>query len=149
MARFLALLHLLAAQAQAKHIRPLENAVQEKQRAVEEEKMKTVESVERKKAEIEDQKMLSRTALEEKKRKLVEVEVQNNIQYAKARAESMRLELEAVMKLPPDVLEVLMANQMQSRKLISRAMRDLAKNAQKIGTLNITPDLLQNLLKDE
>lgn len=126
-----------------------EIAVQEKQRAVEEEKMKTVESVERKKAEIEDQKMLSRTALEEKKRKLVEVEVQNNIQYAKARAESMRLELEAVMKLPPDVLEVLMANQMQSRKLISRAMRDLAKNAQKIGTLNITPDLLQNLLKDE
>ncbi len=126
-----------------------EIAVQEKQRAVEEEKMKTVESVEKKKAEIEDQKLQAKTGMEERRRKLVELETQNTIQYAKARAEAMRLELESVAKLPPDLLEVLMANQMQSHKLISRAMRDLAKNAQKIGTLNITPDLLRDLLTDK
>ena len=30
---------------------------------------------------------------------------------------------------------------------ISMAFRELAQNAQKIGTLNITPDLLKNILK--
>jgi len=126
-----------------------EISVQEKQRLVEEEKMKTVESVEKKKNEIEEQKLLSQTSLEEKKRRLVELETANSIQYAKARSEAMRLELEAISKQSPEVLEVLLANQMDSRKLISRAMRDLAKNAQKIGTLNISPDLLEGLLKEK
>ena len=126
-----------------------EIAVQEKQRAVEDEKMKTVESIERKKGEIEEQKLLTRTALEEKRKKLVDLETQNSVAYARARAEAMRLEMEALSRLSPELLDVLAANQMSGKKLISRAMRDLAKNAQKIGHLNISPDLLTSLLSEE
>ncbi|MBL8019945.1 MAG: band 7 protein [Leptospirales bacterium] len=125
-----------------------EIAVQEKQRAVEEEKMRTQEVVAQKRNEIEEQTLIARTVFEEKKRKLVDLESANKVQYAKARAEAMRMETEVIAKLPPDVLEALLANQMDSRKLISRAIRDLAGNAQKIGSLNISPDLLESLLKD-
>jgi hypothetical protein len=38
---------------------------------------------------------------------------------------------------------------MNSQQIVSRAMRDLAKNAQKIGNLNISPDLLNSLLEKE
>jgi len=126
-----------------------EIAVQEKQRAVEDEKMKTVESIERKKGEIEEQKLLAKTTLEEKRRKLVDLETQNSVAYARARAEAMRLEMDALARLSPELLDVLSANQMDSKKLISRAMRDLARSAQKIGNLNISPDLLTSLLSEE
>ena len=33
------------------------------------------------------------------------------------------------------------------RAMIAVAFRELAENAQKIGTLNVTPDLLQTLMK--
>jgi hypothetical protein len=35
------------------------------------------------------------------------------------------------------------------RRLIALAFQGLAENAQKIGELNVTPDLLQSLLKGE
>ena len=126
-----------------------EIAVQEKQRKLEEEKMNALQSVEKKKAEIEREKLQSQIAQEEKRKEFVNFAAQNAVEEAKSRAESIRLELQAVATLSPELLEILADNQMDSRRVISRAMRDLAKNAGKIGNLNISPELLTELLKKD
>ncbi|MEQ8352370.1 MAG: SPFH domain-containing protein [Leptospiraceae bacterium] len=123
-----------------------EIAVQEKQKLVEEAKMEARATVARKKREIEKEELDARTSLEEKRKELVEKESQNRLQQAKTEGEAYKLQLEGISNLSPELLEILAANQMDSRQLISRAIRDLAGNAQKIGNLNISPDLLQSLI---
>lgn len=85
--------------------------------------------------------------LEEKKKELIEISVENS----KARADAKAYELSAMMKVledvNPAVLQALSNMGMSSDKLIAMAFQELADNASKIGQLNITPDLLQGLLK--
>ncbi len=126
-----------------------EIAVQEKQRKLEEEKMNAVQSVARKKTEIDAEQMKAQIDQEDKRKQLVAFESENALTQAKTRAEAMRMELDALAKLNPELLEVLASNQMDARKIISRAMRDLAKNAGKIGNLNISPELLTALMKEK
>ncbi|MCC6274467.1 MAG: band 7 protein, partial [Leptospiraceae bacterium] len=73
-----------------------EISVQEKQKLVEEAKMLTQQSVEQKKNQIEEEKLTAKVRLEEKKKDLVKLQSENTIDYAKARAESMRLELDSI-----------------------------------------------------
>jgi len=126
-----------------------EISVQEKQKQVEEAKMLTQQSVENKKGEIEEEKLVARTRLEDQRKKLVALQAENTVTQSRAKAESIRLELSALASLDPNLLEVLAANQMDSGKIISRAIRDLANNAGKIGNLNISPELLTSLLGNE
>ena len=123
-----------------------EIAVQEKQKLVEEARMEAKASVARKKMEMEKEELDSRTSLEEKRKELVAKESENRLQMARAEGQAMKLQLEGLAGLSPELLEVLAANQMDSRQLISKAMRDLARGADKIGNLNISPDLLDSLL---
>jgi hypothetical protein len=127
----------------------IEIAVQEKQKLLEETKMNAVKAMEEKKNEIEKMKLESRIELEKKKKSLVETESENMIQVAKAKAESVRLELSALGAISGETLEILASNQMSASKTVSKAMRELAKNAGKIGNLNISPDLLSSLLNDQ
>ena len=46
-----------------------------------------------------------------------------------------------------DVLTALLLSGMDSGKMIAKAFGDLAANSEKIGNLNITPDLLDTLVK--
>jgi len=121
-------------------------AVEEKNRQIREEQMNAEIAVQQKKGEIQDLKLNKQIELEERRKNLVEYQSANTIAQARARAEALRLELQALGTLNPDLLEVLAANQMDSRRVISRALKDLAKNAEKIGNLNISPDLLNALL---
>ncbi len=126
-----------------------EIAVQEQQKVVEEKKMETVALVEQRKAEIERSKLDSQTALEEKRKQLVAAATENTVARAKAEAEATRTKLGALQTLSPELLEILALQQLDARTLISRAFRDLAKNSDKIGTLNLSPDLLESLLKGD
>jgi hypothetical protein len=49
--------------------------------------------------------------------------------------------------LDPKVLQVLGARGVDPRLAVALAFQDIAANAGKIGNLNITPDLLDTLLK--
>ena len=126
----------------------IEIAVQEKKNLLEDSKMNSQKSIEEKKFQIEEQKLKSNIILEEEKKKLVSYQSTNAIELAKARAESLRLELEPILKLTPEVLEILSVNQLSSNQIISKAIRELAKNASKVGNLNISPELLTNLLQE-
>ncbi|TGK11876.1 band 7 protein [Leptospira fletcheri] len=126
-----------------------EIAVQEKQKLVEEAKMDSVQVVERKKAEIETQKLASLVDQEKRKKDLVEYQTQNLLQFSKARGQATREELAAFKELSPEIVEILALGSMDSSKIISRAVRDLAKNAEKIGNLNLSPELMSLLINKE
>lgn len=53
--------------------------------------------------------------------------------------------MEAYGKLGAEVLVALATLNMEPEKMIAQAFDKLAANSEKIGTLNITPDLLESL----
>jgi hypothetical protein len=71
---------------------------------------------------------------------------------AKAEADAKAYELSAVMKalegIDPNVIQSLASIGMQPNKLIAIAFQELAEKAGQIGQLNISPDLLQELMKE-
>jgi len=103
-------------------------------------------AVQQKQNKLNEEQMDFDTSLEEKKKSLIEITVQN----AKAEADAKAYELSAVMKalegINPNVIQSLANMGMKPDKLIAMAFQGLAENAEKIGQLNISPDLLQELL---
>ncbi len=123
-----------------------EIAVQEQQKLIEEKKMETQELVERRRSEIAAQQLDAEAKREVERKRLVAAENENAIARARANAEGIKLELQSLSGLAPELLEVLALHGLDARTLISRAVRELANNSSKIGTLNLSPDLLQSLI---
>lgn len=123
-----------------------EIAVENKKKQVREAQLEAESAVQEKQNQLKENQMNFDTSLEEKKKSLIEITVQN----AKAEADEKAYELSAVMKalegMDPIVIQSLTNMNMQPNKLIAMAFQGLAQNAEKIGQLNITPDLLQELI---
>jgi regulator of protease activity HflC (stomatin/prohibitin superfamily) len=124
-----------------------EIAIENKKKQVRETQLEAERAVQQKQNELKEEQMNFDTSLEEKKKSLVELISQNS----KAKADAKAYELSAVMKalegIDPNVIQSLANMGMQPNKLIAMAFQGLAENAEKIGQLNISPDLLQELLK--
>lgn len=83
--------------------------------------------------------------LEERSRELVAAEVENADRRARQQADAASALLRAYDAVRPEVLQALSLSSMDARGLIARAFLELGENAQRIGNLNISPDLLQTL----
>ena len=123
-----------------------EIAVQEKIRIVEETKIESERSLERKRKEIEQEKLEAEIQLEDRRKSFIDNAARNQIEQAKAKSEAMRLEISVLRDLNPELIEALLINQMDAGNIVARAMRDMSRNADKIGNLNISPELLASLL---
>ncbi len=84
--------------------------------------------------------------LEKKRRELADLRLENTKKEADAEAYRIRSVMEAYNALNPDVLIAIATANMEPGKLVAHAFDKMAGNADKIGTLNITPDLLGSLL---
>ena len=102
-------------------------------------KVRTGSELERKQMELDGE-----IGLEEKRRHLTELRLENAKRDADADAYRVRVMMEAYNTLSADVLIALATMDMDPNKLIARAFEKLAGGA-KVGTLNITPDLLESL----
>lgn len=124
-----------------------EIAVENKKKQVRETQLEAERAVQQKKNQLKEEQMNFETTLEEKKKDLIELTVQNS----KAEADAKAYELSSVMKalegIEPNVIQSLASIGMQPGKLIAIAFQELAENAGKIGQLNISPDLLQEIVK--
>jgi hypothetical protein len=124
-----------------------EIAVENKKKQIRETQLESERLVMQKQSQIKDENLGFETALEEKRKNLIELRVQNS----KFEADAKAYELSAVMKslegVDPVVLQSLANIGMKPDKLIAIAFQELADKADKIGQLNITPDLLQGLIK--
>lgn len=124
-----------------------EIAVENKKRQVKEVQLESDRAVQQKQNGLKEEQLQFETAMEEKKKDLIGLSVQN----AKAEADAKAYELSAVMKalegMDAGVIQALASIGMQPDKLIALAFQGLAENAGKIGQLNISPELLQEILR--
>ncbi len=122
-------------------------AVENKKKQILEKQLETEKFKQEKNSEMEEEKLLFNTMMEEKRRKLIDLNSLNT----KAEADANAYALSAVMKSLEDidekVLQVLSKMEMKPEKLMAIAFGELAENAQKIGQLTITPDLLQQVMR--
>ncbi|WP_266160148.1 SPFH domain-containing protein [Dyella silvatica] len=139
------------------------NAAIEQERAVKENELKTEIAVETKKREIretqleaeravlskrqaiQDQEMAGRITLEQQNKNLTALRSDNAKTEADAKAYAVAATMKAVQGIEPKVLQALMIGQADPSALIAQAFQGLAENAERIGELNISSDLLQQL----
>jgi len=122
------------------------NAV-EQERRIKDAELNTELAVEHKRREIRETQMEGEIVVEQQRAKLIEQRVENERKDADAKAYAMDATLRPLRETDPKVLLAMAAGHADPRATIALAFRDLAENAQKIGTLNITPELLAGLLK--
>jgi len=123
------------------------NAAVEQERVIKESELNTELAVEAKKREIRERKMDADIAVEDQRSALIAKQVENAKQDADSRAYALRTSLEPLEKADWKTLMAISAGGGDPRTMIALAFRELAENATKIGELNISPDLLQALIK--
>ena len=96
-------------------------------------------------AEREQIKIDAQIELERKRKELAEMRLENAKKDADAEAYRVGAVMEAYNRLSPEVLVALATLNMEPERMIAGAFEKLAANSDKIGTLNITPDLLESL----
>ena len=123
-----------------------EIAVQEKNKQIHTKKAE----IELQKAESERQlremNMQTEIAIEEQNLKLIEMRSENIRKSAEAEGYAIQQRLSPLKDIDWRVLTALQGTSGTASDNISLAIRELAENAEKIGTLNVTPDLLQSLI---
>ena len=122
------------------------NAAVEQERIIKESELSTELAVVAKQREIRERKMASDIAVEDQRTDLIAKQTENARKDADSRAYALRATLEPLEKADWKTLMAVSANGGDPRTLIALAFRELAENAQKIGELNMSPDLLKSLL---
>ena len=123
-----------------------EIAVENKKRQIREAQMDAQKAVQQKSRELHEAEMAAKIALEERNRELVALVTKNVREEADAKAYGLSAMMKALTDANPKVLQVLASVGMDSGQLVAAAFRDLADSADKIGQLNVSPELLRELM---
>ena len=124
-----------------------EIAVENKKKQVRETQLETDKVVQQRQNQIKEEQMNFETTLEEKKQALIELSVKNMKEEADAKAYELTAVLKAFEGIDAGVVQALASIGMKPNQLIALAFQGLADKADKIGQLNISPDLLQEIIK--
>ncbi len=122
------------------------NAAVEQERRIRESELNTEIAVEEKQRQIRETKMAAEIAVEEQRAHLIDQRVENERKDADSRAYGLRAMVEPLQNVDWRKLMFLSGGGTDARQMIAMAFQDLASNAQKIGELNITPELLTSLI---
>ena len=122
------------------------NAV-EQERTIRENELNTEVAVQAKQREIEETRLAGQIALEQERRQLVSTEAENSKTRADAQAYAVEATIKPLAALDPKALQVLAARSVDPRLLVAMAFQEIAANATKVGNLNISPDLLESLMR--
>jgi regulator of protease activity HflC (stomatin/prohibitin superfamily) len=124
-----------------------EIAVENKKRQVREAQMEAERAVKEKERLIQEEEMTGKISLEKRNQELVALATDNLKCEADAKAYSLSATMKALVGVDAKVLQALTSVSMSSSQLIALAFRDLAEGAEKIGQLNVSPELLTELLR--
>jgi hypothetical protein len=122
------------------------NAVVAQERLIKESELNTEIAVEEKKRQIRETQMAADIAIEQQRSALLDQRVANDRKDADAKAYALSAMLAPIKGVDWPTLTTLSAGRIDPQLTIAMAFRDLAENAQKIGELNISPELLHGLL---
>jgi len=123
-----------------------EIAVENKKRQIKEAQMEAEKSVQQKKHELREAEMAAKILLERKNKDLVALATANAREEADTKAYGIAAVMKALSQTDPQILQALVHGGMEPGQLVALAFKGLAENAEKIGQLNISPELLRELL---
>ena len=122
------------------------NTAVELERTIRENELQTDKMVAQREREIRETEMEAEIAVEQQRSHLVETRAENERKEAFARGESLQAILRPVGEVDWRTLLAIQGTA-DSSTLISSAFDKLAQGAERIGNLNITPELLDTLVK--
>src|SRR5262245_39334422 len=122
------------------------NAAVELERTIKENELNTEIAVEQKKRQVRESQMAAEISVEQQRATLVAAKVDNERKESESRAEALKAILEPIKSVDWKTL-IAVNSGMDSKLMISLAFQQLAQNAEKIGELNISPELLTTLLR--
>lgn len=122
------------------------NAAVENERAIRESELETEAVVQKRKHALRHEDMAANVALEEKRKDFVARNAENTRTLAQAEADRLTAVMKALENADPRVVQALAAANMQPNQLIAQAFGGIAERAERIGQLNVSPELLQALL---
>jgi hypothetical protein len=122
------------------------NAAVEQERRIKESELQTEVAVEEKRRQIRETQMAAEIAVEEQRSVLVDRRVENDRKDADSRSYALEAVLKHVRDVDWKTLMAVSGGAADPKLMIALAFRELAENAQKIGEVNVTPDLLKALL---
>ncbi|HVG37706.1 MAG TPA: SPFH domain-containing protein, partial [Pyrinomonadaceae bacterium] len=123
-----------------------EVAVENKKRQIREAQMEAERAVQEKQHELRRADMTARVSLEEQNRELVALAAENARVEADARAYNISEVMKALEKVDARTLQAVVSGGMRPDQMIAQAFQGLAERADKIGQLNVSPELLHELL---
>jgi hypothetical protein len=121
------------------------NAV-EQERLIKESELNTEIAVEEKQRQIRETQMAAEIAIEQQRAALTDQRVANERKDADSRAYALEATLKPVRNMDWKTLMMVFQNGGDPKMMIALAFQEMATNAQKIGELNISPDLLNSLI---
>lgn len=142
------------------------NAALEQERRIKENELNTEIAVEEKRRQIRETQADADLAVEAKQQLLREAQLEGQVrleieraQLVGQRAENARVEadvqayavqvsLQPLAELDREVLQLLSLQTAEPRRMVATALKEIAQNAGKIGNLNLSPDLLEMLIRD-
>jgi regulator of protease activity HflC (stomatin/prohibitin superfamily) len=122
------------------------NAAVEQERLIKESELNTEIAVEEKKREIRETQMAAEIAVEEQRSQLIDRRVENEHKDADSRAYTLTETLKPLRDLDWKTLMMLGGKNADAKAMVALAFQEMAENAQKIGELNVSPDLLRSLI---
>lgn len=145
----------LQAEAREQQLRKADEAIYERrnmavelERRIKENELNTEIAVEQKRRTVRETQMQAEIAVEQQRALLVDKKVENERKEAAARGDALRATLDPLKEIDWRTLMAASSGASNPKSLIALAFRDLADSAHKIGTLNISPDLLSQLIDD-
>lgn len=123
-----------------------EIAVERKKRTIRETEVETEASIREKRAQLAQADMRSNIELEDQRKQLVSSQAANTRALAEAEAHRVGALMQALEKADPKVIQAFASVGMEPGQLIAQAFGGIAERADKIGELNISPDLLRSLI---
>lgn len=124
-----------------------EIAVENKKKQIQETKMEAEMVVQKKMHELEQVDIEFKIAMEQKNQDLVQLSTANARVEADAKAYQISSIMKAFSGIDPAIIQTLASMEMNPDRLIALAFQELAEKADKIGQLNISPDLMKELLE--
>jgi regulator of protease activity HflC (stomatin/prohibitin superfamily) len=126
-----------------------EIAVEDKKRQIRERVVEADLAVEARQQQVRLATLAGQIQLEDERKRLVAARTDNARAEADAHSYALRVSLHPLTELDHDLLQMLAFQSMEPRRMVSLALKEIAQNAARIGNLNISPDLLENLLRED
>jgi len=121
------------------------NAV-EQERRIRESELNTEIAVEEKRRQIRETQMAADIAIEQQRAAWMEKRIENDRKEADSRAYALEVTLKPMRDMDWRTMMTLSQQGGDPKMMIALAFQEMASNAQKIGELNISPDLLRSLV---